>query len=126
MIAGKTKTGINASNLLFKLTNYKSNLIERLKVDTRRLNMANTYYTIYNMSRIPSDCKDAPQLLWEPVNKEEECIDADIPEVLHGVHGNQVELTLESSFTRLFRNASNVVENRKIKLYFCLWLDSIV
>jgi hypothetical protein len=126
LIAGKTKTGINASILLFKLTDYNSNLIKKLEEDTRRLDMANTYHSIYNMSRIPSDCKDAPQLLWEPVNKEEECIDADICEVLHSIPGNQVELALKSSFTRLFRNSNNVVENRKIKLYFCLWLDSIV
>jgi hypothetical protein len=97
-----------------------------LEEDTRRLNMANTYHSIYNMSRITSDCKDAPQLLWEPVNKEEESIDAGNREALHVAPGNEVELALMSSFTRLFRNASNVVENRKIKLYFCLWLDSIV
>ena len=60
LISGKTKTGINTSNLLFKLTNYNSNLIEKLEEDTRRFDMANTYRSIYNMSRIPSDCKDAP------------------------------------------------------------------
>ena len=118
--AGKTKTGINASHLLFKLTNHNSNLIEKLEKGTRRLDMADTYDSIYNMPRIPSDCKDAPQLLWEPVNKEEECIDPDNREALHGVPEYQVELALKSSLTRLFRNASNVVENRKIKLYFCL------
>ena len=123
---GKTKTSINTSNLSFKLTNYNSNLIEKLEEDTRRLDMADTYDSIYNMSSIPSDCKDAPQLLWEPVNKEEECIDADNREVLHGVPGNQVKLALNSSFTRLFKNASDVVENRKIKLYFCVWLALIV
>ena len=45
------------------------------------------------MSRIPSSCKDAPQL-WEPVNKEEKRIDADSREVLHGVPGSQVQLAL--------------------------------
>ena len=77
------------------------------------------------MSRIPSGCKDTPQL-WEPVNKEEECIDADNREVLHGVPWSQEELALKPYYTRLPINTSNVVKNRKIKLYFCLWLDSIV
>jgi hypothetical protein len=88
--------------------------------------MSDTYNsTYYSMSRIPSGCKDAPQL-WELVNKEEEYVDADNREVLHGVSGSQVELALKSYYTRLFRNASSVVETRKIKPYFCLWLDSIV
>jgi hypothetical protein len=39
LIAGITKTGINTSNLLLKLTNYNSNLIEKLEEDKRRLNM---------------------------------------------------------------------------------------
>jgi hypothetical protein len=125
LTAGKTKTGINTSTLLFKLTNYNNNLIKKLEEDTRRPDMADIYDSIYNKSRIPSNCKDAPQL-WGSVNKEEKCIDADNREVLHGVPGNQVELSLKSSFTRLFRNTGNVVENRKIKFYFCLWLDSIV
>jgi hypothetical protein len=68
LIAGKTKTGINTSTLLFKLTNYNSNLIEKLEEGTRRLDMADTYDSTYSMSRIPSGCKDAPQL-WEPVIK---------------------------------------------------------
>jgi hypothetical protein len=59
LIAGKTKTSINTSNLLFKLTNYNNNLIEKLEEDTRKLDMADTYNSIYNMSRIPSGCKDA-------------------------------------------------------------------
>jgi hypothetical protein len=77
------------------------------------------------MSRIPSGCKDAPQL-WEPINKEEKSIDADSREVLHGVPGSQVQLALNPYYTRLSRNAISVVENRKIKPYFCLWLNSIV
>jgi hypothetical protein len=43
LIAGKTKTGINASNLLLKLTNYNSNLIKQLEEDTKRLDMADKY-----------------------------------------------------------------------------------
>ena len=31
LIAGKTKAGINTSKFLFKITNYDSNLIEKLK-----------------------------------------------------------------------------------------------
>jgi hypothetical protein len=63
LIAGKPKTGINTSNLLFKLTNYNSNLIEKLEKDTRRFDMADTHDSTYSiMSRIPSGCKDAPQL----------------------------------------------------------------
>jgi hypothetical protein len=77
------------------------------------------------MSRIPSGCKDAPQL-WEPINKEEKSIDADSREVLHGVPGSLVKLALNPYYTRLSRNASSVVENKKTKLYFCLWLDPIV
>ena len=88
LITGKTKTGINTSNLLFKLTNYNSNLIEKLEKDARRLDMADIYDSTYSMSRISLGCKDAPQL-WEPVNKEEECIDDDNREVLHGVPGSQ-------------------------------------
>ena len=76
------------------------------------------------MSRILSSCKDALQL-WESVNKEHEPIDSDKREVLHGIPGSQVELALMSYFTKLFRNASNVVENRKIKQYFCLWLNFV-
>jgi hypothetical protein len=76
------------------------------------------------MSRILSSRKDALQL-WESVNKEEEPIDFDNCEVLNGIPGSQVELVLMSRFTKLFRNASNVVENRKIKLYFCLWLNFV-
>jgi hypothetical protein len=125
LIAGKTKTGIDTSNLLFKITNYNSNLIEKLGKNTRRLDMTDTYDTTDSMSRIPSGSKDAPQL-WELVNKEEECIDSDNREILHGVPGSQVELALKSYYTRLFKNTSNVVENRKIKFSFCLWLDSIV
>jgi hypothetical protein len=62
LISGKTKTAINTSNLLFKLANYNSNLIEKLEKDTRRLDMAGTYDSTYSMSRIPSGCEDAPQL----------------------------------------------------------------
>jgi leucyl-tRNA synthetase len=63
LIAEKTKTGINASKLLFKLTNYTSSLIKKLEEDTRKLYMSDTYNsTYYSMSRIPSGCKDAPQL----------------------------------------------------------------
>jgi hypothetical protein len=40
LIEGKTKTNINTSNLLLKLTNYDSNLIQQLEEDKRRLNMA--------------------------------------------------------------------------------------
>jgi phenolic acid decarboxylase len=43
LIAEKTKTGTNTSNLLLKLTIYDSNLIEQLKEDKRRLGMADTY-----------------------------------------------------------------------------------
>jgi hypothetical protein len=89
LIAGKTKTGINAWNLLFKLTNYNSNLIEKFEKDKIRLNMADTYNSTYSMSRIPSVCKEAPKL-WESVNEEEECIDAHNREVLHGAPGSQV------------------------------------
>ena len=60
LIAGKTKTGINASNLLLKLTNYNSNLIKQLEEDTKILDMADTYDSTY-MSH-PSGYKDAPQL----------------------------------------------------------------
>ena len=42
LIAGKTKTNINTSNLLLKLTNYNSNLIKQLEEDKRRLNMVDT------------------------------------------------------------------------------------
>ena len=35
LTARKTKTGINTSALLFKLTNYNSNSIEHLKKNTR-------------------------------------------------------------------------------------------
>ena len=94
-------------------------MIEKLEKDTRGLHITDTYDSIYNMSRIPSGCKDAPQL-WEPVNKEEERIDANNCELLHGGPRSQVELAFKSYYTRLFRNASIVVENRKIKLYFCL------
>jgi hypothetical protein len=62
LITGKTETGINTSNLLFKLTNYNSNLIEKFEKDARRLDMADTYHSTYSMSRIPLGCKDAPQL----------------------------------------------------------------
>ena len=59
-------------------------------------------------------------------NKKEECIDADNREVLHGVPRSQVELALKSYYTRLPNNVSNVIENRKIRLYFRLRLDPIV
>ena len=85
--------------------------------------MTDTYDSTYISH--PSGCKDAPQL-WEPTNKEEECIDADNREVFHGVPGSQVELALKSYYTRLPNNVSNVIENRKIRLYFRLWLDSTV
>jgi hypothetical protein len=62
LIVGKTKTGINTLKLLFKLTDYNSNLIEKLKKGTRRLDMADTYDSIYSKSRIPSGHKDAPRL----------------------------------------------------------------
>jgi hypothetical protein len=78
------------------------------------------------MSRIPSGCKDDPQLR-EPVNKEDERITAVNRELLHGgAPGSQVELALKSYYTRLPNNVSNVIENRKIRLYFRLWLDSTV
>ena len=59
LIAGKTKTGINASNLLLKLTNYNSNLIKQLEEDTKRLDMADTYNSTYISHQ--SGCKDSPQ-----------------------------------------------------------------
>ena len=60
LIAEKTKTGIDTSNLLFKITNYNSNLIEKLEKNTGRLDMTDTYDSTDSMSRIPSGRKDAP------------------------------------------------------------------
>ena len=123
LIAAKTKTGINATNLLLKLTNYNSNLIKQLEEDTRRLDMADNYDSTYISH--PSGCKGAPQL-WEPVKKEEEYIGSDNRGICHGVPGSQVESALKSYYSRLPNNVSNVIENRKIRLYFRLWLDSTV
>ena len=117
LIAAKTKTGIHATNLLLKLTNYNSNLIKQLEEDTRGLDMADNYDSTYISH--PSGCKGAPQL-WEPVKEEEEYIGSDNCEICHGVPVSQVESTLESYYSRLPNNVSNVIENRKIRLHFRL------
>ena len=118
LIAAKTKMGINATNLLLKLTTtYNSNLIKQLEEDTRGLDMADNYDSTYISH--PSGCKGAPQL-WEPVKEEEEYIGSDNCEICHGVPVSQVESTLESYYSRLPNNVSNVIENRKIRLHFRL------
>ena len=116
----KTKTGINISDLLLKLTKYKSKWLNSW--ETIHEDLIWHIPMIALMPCIPSDCKNTQQL-WKPLNKEEKSINADNREVLHGVPGSQVELAFKSYYTRLFRNARIVVENRKIKLYFYLWLD---
>jgi hypothetical protein len=46
LISEKTITSINASNLLHKLTNYNTNLIEQLEKNKRRLDMAYGRYLL--------------------------------------------------------------------------------
>lgn len=120
LIASKTKPGINATNILLKLTNYNSNLIRQLEEDEKAL--SEEIDNDEEFDSLPGD--DAPQV-WGKV--EERYLDPDdTREICQGVTGKRLHQALTSYYKRAYNNNHSIEERSRIMLYYRLWKESTV